>query len=137
MPIENRVIVEGINLRTKHLKPTQEGESGRIVTEEASVHASNVMLYSKDKKIASSVSIVVDKDGTKKGFDNKLNHKVSSSVSIPVIASGGAGNIDHLIDGIKLGEVDAVLAASIFHFSEYSIQDTKKEMSSAGIEIRL
>lgn len=79
----------------------------------------------------------MDKDGTKEGFDNKLNHKVSSSVSIPVIASGGAGNIDHLIDGIKLGGVDAVLAASIFHFSEYSIQDTKKEMSSAGIEIRL
>ncbi|MFM7548862.1 MAG: 50S ribosomal protein L24 [Cyanobacteriota bacterium] len=66
LPTENRVIVQGINLRTRHVKPTQEGESGRIVTEEASVHASNVMLYSNDKKVASRVDIVVDKDGTKK-----------------------------------------------------------------------
>ena len=66
LPYENRVIVQGINLRTRHVKPTQEGETGRIVTEEASVHASNVMLYSNDKKVASRVEIVVDKDGTKK-----------------------------------------------------------------------
>jgi len=66
LPFENRVIVEGINLRTRHVKPTQEGESGRIVTEEASVHASNVMLYSTSKKVASRVEIVVDKDGNKK-----------------------------------------------------------------------
>ncbi len=66
LPNENRVIVQGINLRTRHVKPTQEGETGRIVTEEASVHASNVMLYSTDKKVASRVEIVVDKDGSKK-----------------------------------------------------------------------
>ncbi|MFN6338309.1 MAG: 50S ribosomal protein L24 [Cyanobacteriota bacterium] len=66
LPYENRVVVEGINLRTRHVKPTQEGESGRIVTEEASVHASNVMLYSTSKKVASRVEIVVDKDGNKK-----------------------------------------------------------------------
>jgi len=66
LPYENRVVVQGINLRTRHVKPTQEGETGRIVTEEASVHASNVMLYSNDKKVASRVDIVVDKDGTKK-----------------------------------------------------------------------
>ena len=66
MPTENRVIVQGINLRTKHVKPSQEGESGRIVTEEASLHASNVMVYSTDKKVASRVEIFVDKDGTKK-----------------------------------------------------------------------
>jgi large subunit ribosomal protein L24 len=66
LPYENRVVVEGINMRTRHLKPTQEGESGRIVTEEASVHASNVMLYSTSKKVASRVEIVVDKDGNKK-----------------------------------------------------------------------
>jgi large subunit ribosomal protein L24 len=65
LPYENRVVVEGINLRTRHVKPTQEGESGRIVTEEASVHASNVMLYSTSKKVASRVEIVVDKDGNK------------------------------------------------------------------------
>ena len=66
LPYENRVIVQGINLRTRHMKPTQEGETGRIVTEEASVHASNVMLYSTSKKVASRVELVVEKDGTKK-----------------------------------------------------------------------
>jgi large subunit ribosomal protein L24 len=66
LPYENRVVVQGINLRTRHVKPTQEGETGRIVTEEASLHASNVMLYSTSKKVASRVEIVVDKDGTKK-----------------------------------------------------------------------
>jgi len=66
LPYENRVIVQGVNLRTRHVKPTQEGEGGRIVTEEASLHASNVMLYSTTKKVASRVEIVVDKDGTKK-----------------------------------------------------------------------
>jgi len=66
LPYENRVVVQGINLRTRHVKPTQEGETGRIVTEEASVHASNVMLYSTSKQVASRVEIVVEKDGTKK-----------------------------------------------------------------------
>jgi len=65
-PIENRVVVKGVNLRTKHLKPSQEGESGKIVTEEASLHASNVMIYSSSKKVVSKVDIFVDKDGTKK-----------------------------------------------------------------------
>jgi large subunit ribosomal protein L24 len=66
LPYENRLVVQGVNLRTRHLKPTQEGESGRIVTEEASLHASNVMLYSTTKQVASRVGIVVEKDGTKK-----------------------------------------------------------------------
>ncbi len=66
LPVENRVVVQGINLRTRHVKPTQEGESGRIVTEEASLHASNVMLYSTAKKVASRVELIVEKDGTKK-----------------------------------------------------------------------
>lgn len=66
LPNENRVVVQGVNLRTRHVKPTQEGETGRIVTEEASLHASNVMLYSAAKKVASRVEIVVQKDGSKK-----------------------------------------------------------------------
>ena len=66
LPYENRVVVQGVNLRTRHVKPTQEGETGRIVTEEASLHASNVMLYSTAKKVVSRVEIVVEKDGTKK-----------------------------------------------------------------------
>ncbi len=66
LPIENRVVVQGVNIRTRHVKPTQEGESGRIVTEETSLHASNVMLYSNAKKVASRVEWVIEKDGTKK-----------------------------------------------------------------------
>ena len=66
LPVENRVIVKGVNLRTRHVKPTQEGEGGRIVTEEASLHASNVMIYSTDKKVASRVELVIDKEGNKK-----------------------------------------------------------------------
>ncbi|QBE68069.1 50S ribosomal protein L24 [Synechococcus sp. WH 8101] len=66
LPYENRVVVQGINLRTRHVKPTQEGETGRIVTEEASLHASNVMLYSTSQKVASRVEMVTEKDGTKK-----------------------------------------------------------------------
>ena len=66
LPSDNRVIVQGVNMRTRHVKPTQEGESGRIVTEEASLHASNVMLYSTAKKVASRVELVTDKDGNKK-----------------------------------------------------------------------
>ncbi len=66
LPVENRVIVQGVNLRTRQEKPTQEGEAGRIVTEEASLHASNVMIYSTSKKVASRVELVVDKDGNKK-----------------------------------------------------------------------
>jgi large subunit ribosomal protein L24 len=66
LPYENRVVVQGINIRTRHVKPTQEGETGRIVSEEASLHVSNVMLYSTTKQVASRVEIVVEKDGTKK-----------------------------------------------------------------------
>ena len=66
LPNENRVIVEGVNMRTRHVKPTQEGESGLIVTEEASLHASNVMIYSTDKKVASRVELITEKDGSKK-----------------------------------------------------------------------
>ena len=78
----------------------------------------------------------MDRDGTKAGFDNSLVSKVSSGISIPVIASGGVGNLDHLIDGIKLGGAEAVLAASIFHFSEFSIKEAKEAMRASGINIR-
>ena len=66
LPNENRVVVEGVNMRTRHVKPTQEGESGRIVTEEASLHASNVMIYSTEKKVTSRVELITEKDGSKK-----------------------------------------------------------------------
>ena len=78
----------------------------------------------------------MDRDGTKQGFDNNLVSKVSSGISIPVIASGGVGNLDHLIDGVKIGGAEAVLAASIFHFSEFSIKEAKEAMKASGITVR-
>jgi len=78
----------------------------------------------------------MDRDGTKEGFDNNLVSKVSSGISIPVIASGGVGNLDHLIDGVKVGGAEAVLAASIFHFSEFTIKEAKEAMKASGITVR-
>ncbi len=79
----------------------------------------------------------MDRDGTKKGFDLALNKAVSSAVRVPIIASGGVGNLEHLAEGVLLGEADAVLAASIFHFQEYTIQEAKTYMAEQGIEVRL
>ncbi|WAR44682.1 imidazole glycerol phosphate synthase subunit HisF [Methylomonas rapida] len=79
----------------------------------------------------------MDRDGTKSGFDLVLTRAISEAVSIPVIASGGVGNLDHLADGIIAGKADAVLAASIFHFAEYTIEQAKRHMQARGIEVRL
>jgi imidazole glycerol-phosphate synthase subunit HisF len=78
----------------------------------------------------------MDRDGTKNGFDLALNRAISEAVSVPVIASGGVGNLQHLVEGIVEGKVDAVLAASIFHFGEYSIPEAKAYMASKGIVVR-
>lgn len=79
----------------------------------------------------------MDKDGTKDGYDLPITRAVSQAVSIPVVASGGAGRPEHLIDAILLAEADAVLAASIFHFGEYTIAQTKRMMAERGIPVRL
>ena len=79
----------------------------------------------------------MDRDGTKDGFDLKLTRAVCDAVSIPVIASGGVGNLDHLADGILEGHADAVLAASIFHFGEFTVGQAKRRMAERGIEMRL
>ena len=79
----------------------------------------------------------MDRDGTKSGFDLALNREVSRAVQVPIIASGGVGNLQHLVDGVLKGEADAVLAASIFHFQEYSIQEANQYMADQGIEVRL
>ena len=79
----------------------------------------------------------MDRDGTKKGYDLDLTKKVSNLVNIPVIASGGVGSLEHLHQGIKIGKANAVLAASIFHFGEFSIKDAKKYLDSKGIPVRL
>ena len=79
----------------------------------------------------------MDRDGTKIGFDLELTRAISEAVAVPVIASGGVGNLQHLADGVLKGKADAVLAASIFHFGEYSIQQAKQHMAKQGIEMRL
>ncbi|VAW92545.1 Imidazole glycerol phosphate synthase cyclase subunit HisF [hydrothermal vent metagenome] len=79
----------------------------------------------------------MDRDGTKIGFDLELTRAISNAVSVPVIASGGVGNLDHLVAGIKQGKADAVLAASIFHFGEFTVGEAKQHMADAGIEVRL
>ncbi|MGR9012880.1 MAG: imidazole glycerol phosphate synthase subunit HisF [Gammaproteobacteria bacterium] len=79
----------------------------------------------------------MDRDGTREGFDLPLTRAISEAVTVPVIASGGVGNLDHLADGVIEGKADAVLAASIFHFAEYTIEQAKQHMASRGIEMRL
>jgi cyclase len=79
----------------------------------------------------------MDRDGTREGFDLPLTRAISEAVTVPVIASGGVGNLDHLADGVIEGKADAVLAASIFHFAEYTIQQAKEHMAARGIEMRL
>ncbi len=79
----------------------------------------------------------MDCDGQKKGFDLALTRAVTDALEIPVIASGGVGNLQHLADGVKLGGADAVLAASIFHFGEYTVPEAKRFMAEQGIEVRL
>ncbi len=78
----------------------------------------------------------MDRDGTRDGFDLPLTCAVSAAVSIPVIASGGVGNLDHLVEGVIQGKADAVLAASIFHFGEYTVAQAKQKMAQHGIEVR-
>ncbi|UTW47898.1 imidazole glycerol phosphate synthase subunit HisF [Bacterioplanoides sp. SCSIO 12839] len=79
----------------------------------------------------------MDRDGVKTGFDLGVTRAISDAVNIPVIASGGVGNLEHLAEGVTLGHADAVLAASIFHFGEYTVQEAKQHMADAGIEMRL
>jgi imidazole glycerol-phosphate synthase subunit HisF len=79
----------------------------------------------------------MDRDGTKAGFDLEVTRAVSDAVRVPVIASGGVGNVGHFVEGVVLGGANAVLAASIFHFGEYTVQDAKRHMAAHGIEVRL
>ena len=79
----------------------------------------------------------MDRDGTKSGFDLELTRAISDAVDIPIIASGGVGNLQHMVDGIKIGHADAVLAASIFHFGEFTVDEAKRFMQQQGIEVRL
>jgi cyclase len=100
----------------------------------------NVMEFAKKMEDSGAGELLVtsmDKDGTQTGYDNELIFKISSIVNIPVIASGGVGNLDHLVDGIKLGKASAVLAASIFHYGTHSVQEAKQYLDSKGIPVRI
>ena len=79
----------------------------------------------------------MDKDGTQEGYDIDLMTKIASRVNIPLIASGGVGNLDHLVDGIKLGNASAVLAASIFHYGKYYVKEAKEYLDTKGIPVRI
>ena len=78
----------------------------------------------------------MDRDGTRNGFDLELTRRIAEAVAVPVIASGGVGNLQHLADGVQQGKADAVLAASIFHYGEYTVRQAKEYMKSRGIEVR-
>ncbi|PKD42338.1 imidazole glycerol phosphate synthase subunit HisF [Methylomonas sp. Kb3] len=124
-------------------KVSQEGEENRweIFThggrKPTGINAVEWAVRMKDYGAGEILLTSMDRDGTKSGFDLALTRAISEAVSIPVIASGGVGNLDHLADGITQGKADAVLAASIFHFAEYSIEQAKKHMQARGIEVRL
>jgi cyclase len=79
----------------------------------------------------------MDRDGTRDGFDLALTRAVSDAASVPVIASGGVGNLDHLVEGLTEGRADAVLAASIFHYGQFTVDDAKRYLAGHGIEVRL
>ncbi|PIT14149.1 imidazole glycerol phosphate synthase subunit HisF [Snodgrassella alvi] len=100
----------------------------------------DAVVWARDMALRGAGEILLtsmDHDGTKAGFNLPLTRAVSDAVSVPVIASGGVGNIEHLIEGVLVGHADAVLAASIFHFGEVRIQDAKMAMKHAGIEMRV
>ncbi len=100
----------------------------------------DAVTYAKDVVARGAGEILLtsmDRDGTKQGFDLALTRAVSDAVSVPVIASGGVGTLDHLVEGIRDGGASAVLAASIFHFGEYSIAQAKRHMAAAGLPMRL
>jgi cyclase len=100
----------------------------------------NVIEWAKKMQLLGAGEILLtsmDKDGTRDGFDLALTRAVSDAVDVPVIASGGVGNLHHLVEGVLEGHADAVLAASIFHYGEYTVRQAKAYMAQHGIEVRL
>ena len=102
--------------------------------------AINALEYAKKMEDNGAGELLItsmDRDGTQEGYDIELISKISSKVNIPIIASGGVGKLDHLVDGIKLGNASAVLAASIFHYGKYSVKEAKEYLDSKGIPVRI
>ena len=105
-------------------------------TEDTGLDAIEWMQEAEERGAGEILLTSMDRDGTKSGFDLKILKTINELVNIPVIASGGAGTIEHCIDAIRFGKADAVLAASIFHFKEIEIKELKKSMQAANIEVR-
>jgi cyclase len=100
----------------------------------------NALEFAKKMETSGAGELLVtsmDRDGTQVGYDNELMSNITALVNIPVIASGGVGNLDHLVDGIKLGNASAVLAASIFHYGKHSVKEAKEYLASKGIPVRI
>ena len=100
----------------------------------------NALEYAKKMEDSGAGELLItsmDRDGTQEGYDIELISKISSIVNIPIIASGGVGKLDHLVDGIKLGNASAVLAASIFHYGKHSVKEAKEYLDSKGIPVRI
>lgn len=131
----NQCIVVAIDAkRNDHGSWTVYTHGGRNATELDAIEWAQEMA----KRGAGEILLTsMDADGTKAGYDLALNKAVSEAVEIPVIASGGAGNLDHMVDVLEKGKADAVLAASIFHFGQYTVGDVKKHLAEHGIPVRL
>lgn len=135
----SQCIVVAVDVKRKNPKNPEEGyevftHGGRTPT---GIDALQWMQETEKRGAGELLLTSMDFDGTKNGYDLYLYKKVSEMVKIPVIASGGAGNIGHMADVLADGGADAVLAASIFHFNEYTVQDIKKELNNKGIQVRL
>ena len=120
-------------MKTRHLAGKYTHGGRRATGLDAIEWAQRMVEYGAGELLLTSM----DRDGTKSGFNLPLTRAISDAVEVPVIASGGVGNLDHLVEGVTLGHADAVLAASIFHFGEYTIGEAKQRMAEHGIEVRL
>ena len=127
-------------LTDDRLKPTQGEESFEVYThggrKPKGIDAVKWAAYMQELGAGEILLTSMDRDGTKIGFDNELTRAVSEAVTIPVIASGGVGNLEHLYDGLVEGKADAVLAASIFHYREYTVKEAKDYLASRGVNVR-
>ena len=130
----SQCIVVAIDAKKKNGKWTIFTHGGRNNTNIDAIEFAKKM---EDNGAGELLVTSMDRDGTQIGYDNDLMFKISSIVNIPVIASGGVGNLDHLVDGIKLGNASAVLAASIFHYGKYSVKEAKEYLDSKGIPVRI
>lgn len=135
----SQCIVVAVDVRRRNPNNPEEGyevftHGGRTPT---GIDALKWMQETEKRGAGELLLTSMDFDGTKNGYDLYLYRKVSEMVKIPVIASGGAGNIGHMADVLSEGGADAVLAASIFHFNEYTVQDIKKELNNKGLQVRL